>query len=725
MTTVYYNNEPINIYWYDEAEQLIKQLANQYEDDITEVSKKGKGRNKVYYYNYPCAFDIETTTIKAGELDYIGTDDSPPIAFPYLFQWNIYGKVIMARTYKQSLNIFKWLAQYFGTGDNTRLILFDHNLGYEHQFYKGLWDIVPEKCFAIDEHHPLTILLKNGLMFRDSMKLSNMGLELLTKDWSKHYFKAKEIMNYSQLRTPYSILDHDTLLYSALDVLSLSEAIYNFITAKGENIWTNCPTSTSFIRKQLKTRIGVGVKHRTKEQKKYFNILAKQAIDAEQYELLTELFRGGNTHCNRKYTGQYLEGLLHFDIISAHPCEMVCEPEYPVGVWHKFDKGVKVSTMELFEKSGYCTMFKIALINARIKKDIPVPYISISKMQIIKGSNMNISDNGRYLGGLDVISVSIFGVEWPIIKSQYDFDNAVILKGWFAYKSYLPDIIRNFILELYAKKTELKHVPDKELEYALAKIDLNGCYGMTATNPIIHGFDMTNNDIIPKEEKNPSEVLLKYQNSTSYFTVWAWGAMTSALTRIYLQRMIDCAGWDNFVYCDTDSIFAINTPEVIERIKAMETDIIAHHRKCGLNLIYYDVNGKPHELGALDREPDVHFKSWGAKKYITVENGILKCTVAGVPKKKGAEIIGTPDNFKLGLNFSGTITGKQCLWYNEPLGYKLHDEQGREIDVNYNIAMLPCDYLLSISQDYRECLSINNNFHWFFTEVEKDGIIET
>ena len=115
---------------------------------------------------------------------------------------------------------------------------------------------------------------------------------------------------------------------------------------------------------------------------------------------------------------------------------------------------------------------------------------------------------------------------------------------------------------------------------------------------------------------------------------------------------------------------------------------------------------------------------WGAKKYVTVENGKLTCTVAGVPKKAGSKIIGKIENFNLGLNFKGKDTGKNCLWYNPDPKRMLHDEQGREIEIHGNVAMLPCDYLLSISQDYQECLSIEGNFHWLFKDGDKNTINE-
>ena len=238
MKHIYYQGKEITIYEFQEAEKQIARLSDIYYGDKTTVASGGKNRNRIEYYNYACAFDIETTTIKPGELDYSGTEEDPPIAFPYLFQFNIYGSVIMVRHYSEAMQVFSWLAEYFRTGANRRLVIFDHNLGYEYHFFRDLWKLDPEKCFALDEHHPVTLITKDGLMFRDSYKMTNMSLETLTKDWSKVYFKEKELMDYSQLRTPYTGLDNNTLLYSALDVLSLSDAIQQFLIARHEFIWT-------------------------------------------------------------------------------------------------------------------------------------------------------------------------------------------------------------------------------------------------------------------------------------------------------------------------------------------------------------------------------------------------------------------------------------------------------------------------------------------------------
>lgn len=725
MISVKYKGRPVPIYEYEDAEPLIKRLSDKYAGDITKVARGGRGRNKIEYYNYACSFDIETTTIRPGELDYIASEDAPPVAFPYLFQWNIYGHVIMVRQYEHAIKVFNWITKYFRTALNRRLILFVHNLNFEYVFWKDLWNIEPSFCFALDEHHPVTVVTTDGLMFRDSFKMTNMSLETLTKDWGKEFKKEKEIMDYSVLRTPYTELDDNTLLYSALDVLSLSESIDNFLNARNEHIWTICPTSTSFIRKNLKQTIGlVNTKTRSKEQNDYMKFLQTVSITPDMFKLLTRCVRGGNTHANRNITGKLLKDVVHFDICSSYPTQMVCYPIFPVSRWFELDAGSEMEDIELLEDNGYCTMFDMVLINPRIKAGVTVPYISIAKMIILKGQRMDATDNGRYMGGLEQIEISIFGMEWDIIKRQYDFDDAFIVRGYYNRKGYLPDILRRFVLGLYEKKTTLKGVEDAAIEYAIAKAELNGVYGCCIMSPFKTRYEMDESGIKEKDPENLNDFLPKYQKSRSYFLPYAVGVVVAMGARVYLQRMIDAVG-DNFVYCDTDSIFSINPDESRKAIKELEQEIVAEQRKCGLNICYNDIKGNPHELGTIDEEPLAeYFKTFGAKKYITVEDGKLKCTIAGVPKKKGAEVIKTPDRFQLGLNFRGEDTGKLCVWYNDKPPFKLHDEQGRPIDIYSNVAMLPCDYLLSLSSDYMECLSINGNFHWSFKQADENVINE-
>lgn len=709
ITSVRYQDEVIPIYWYDDAGEIIYSLARRFRSDVTEVRRGGRDRGSYLYYKEPFAFDIETTTILPGELDY-WRDDGRPIAFPYLFQFCIYGTVIMCRQISEAMSIFDMISSAFIGNSGRRIVMFDHNLGYEYGFFKDLWPVNGKRSFALDEHHPVTIELENGIILRDSYKMTNMSLQTLTADWSVKYRKNKEIMDYSLQRTPYTDLDHDTILYSALDVLSLCDAIVPFLAARGERIWTKCPTSTSFIRASLKKEVGYGVKTRTREQKKYIAQLQEMKITAQLYEMLIRQARGGNTHANRRITGiiqgdpETGSGVYHADITSSYPAQMVCYPEFPIAAWQPLDPDCPISTIELFEANGYCTLFDIVLLDPEIRPGVTVPYIPNSKAETLKGYS-EYSDNGRYLRGAAMLKMTIYGIEWPIIKAQYKTKDTVILGGWFAKKGYLPDIIRRFVLALYAKKTELKGIPEKEVEYALAKTYVNGVFGMAFTRIIRDLYVFSEDDIVLSDPKDTAEELERYQGKTSYFLPYAWGSMVATLGRVYLQKMIDACG-RHFLYCDTDSVFASHPEIVRPKMQQLEKEITAYQRQCGLQLVYNDIKGQPHELGGIDEEPECAFMTYGAKKYITVDKYGLHSTIAGVPKKEGAEIIGSWDNFKLGMVFSGKETNKMCLWYNDNEDVIIHDQEGREIRTYSNVAMLPVSYVLSLSDDYTLCLQI-------------------
>ena len=257
----------------------------------------------------------------------------------------------------------------------------------------------------------------------------------------------------------------------------------------------------------------------------------------------------------------------------------------------------------------------------------------------------------------------------------------------------------------------------------LAKTYVNGVFGMSFMKIRLDNYIVTDDGIYLSEASDPAEELKKYQDSISYFIPYVVGCLIAALGRVHLQAMIDCCG-DNFLYCDTDSVFFSEPEKIWPRLIDMDDKDAEERRKCGLPICFDDIKGRPHEMGRIEDEGSCGFKSFGAKKYITVEDGKLACTIAGVPKKAGSVLIGTPERFQLGFNFKGADTGKNCLWYNPPLGYDLHDSEGRTIPIHYNVAMLPCDYLLSMSSDYTECLSIEGNFHWQFKEADKYGINE-
>ena len=141
--------------------------------DSLDIQLVKDGKTKCEYLNIESAFDIETTsTIYNGEKS----------AFMYVWMFGIgYGNdVFYGRTWEEFLSLCDLLGAYFDLHENKRLITYVHNLGYEFQFMRKLfnWDGV----FSINERKPIKALTDIGIEFRCSYILSGYSLASLAKN---------------------------------------------------------------------------------------------------------------------------------------------------------------------------------------------------------------------------------------------------------------------------------------------------------------------------------------------------------------------------------------------------------------------------------------------------------------------------------------------------------------------------------------------------------------
>ena len=130
------------------------------------------------------------------------------------------------------------------------------------------------------------------------------------------------------------------------------------------------------------------------------------------------------------------------------------------------------------------------------------------------------------------------------------------------------------------------------------------------------------------------------------------------------------------------------------------------------------IEGIEKPIGVWDYEGTyTHFKTLGAKRYLVREsNGEMVMTVAGLSKKNGIEYmerICNNDYMKVFENFTDDLyipsneTGKSTHTYidNEFNGV-ITDYTGKELEVNSrsSIHLEPCDFTLSISEQYTKFL---------------------
>ena len=141
-------------------------------------------KTSVEYLNLEGAFDIETTSTY--------TKKGKKFSFMYLWGFGLgeHGDFLTyGRTWDEFKEMLEVVSNELNININRRLVIYVHNLGYEFQFMRKLfdWDMV----FSVDERKPIKALTSSGFEFRDSYILSGYNLESLASNLISHKNKKK------------------------------------------------------------------------------------------------------------------------------------------------------------------------------------------------------------------------------------------------------------------------------------------------------------------------------------------------------------------------------------------------------------------------------------------------------------------------------------------------------------------------------------------------------
>ena len=205
--------------------------------------KKDK-KTKCEYLNIEAAFDIETTSLTvAGEKN----------AFMYIWMFGIgYGSdVFYGNTWDEFCECVEIVSDYFDLDNDRRLIVYVHNLGYEFQFMRRIfqWDGV----FSITERKPIKALTTSGIEFRDSYILSAYSLAGTAKNLSKHKVKKMEgDLDYSLTRHYKTPLTEKEMGYCENDIVVILAYINEQIEQNKGNITKIPLTNTGRVRQYVK-----------------------------------------------------------------------------------------------------------------------------------------------------------------------------------------------------------------------------------------------------------------------------------------------------------------------------------------------------------------------------------------------------------------------------------------------------------------------------------------
>ena len=633
----------------------------------------GTQNRKLHYKDIIAAFDIETTRL-------------PEIEQSIMYVWQLHLDgigTIIGRTWDE---LWALLKQFRDELQKETVCIFVHNLSYEFQFLRGIYNFQEDEVFAVDSRKVLKCTMWDGAIeFRCSYLHSNMSLAQYTKKMGVEHGKLSgDEFDYSALRFPWTPLSDKEIAYCTHDVLGLVEAIKKEMEMDGDNLYTFPLTSTGYVRRDAKAAMRKSRNHGVKD------ILP----DYELYTLLREAFRGGNTHANRYYTQRILHDVKSADRVSSYP-EVMCNRQYPVSEFHKSCDNSPQRVIALITKQKKAVVCRVKLWAVMLVDEFwGCPYLSLDKCRnVINGAR----DNGRILSA-DYLETSATDVDLKIILNEYKFDNMEFSDVYYARYGYLPKPLIDVVQDYYRKKTELKNVPGQEVFYTKAKNKLNSCYGMMAQDPGKQSYIFKDGEWTA-EEKEQSEIM--EERNKHAFLAYQWGVWVTAWARYELEEGLKIAG-HNFVYCDTDSVKYIGDCDFSAYNRAKEK------RSAETGAYATDKHGETFYMGVYESDGSYsEFATMGAKKYVYKETpyGETHCTIAGVNKKLGGKELdknGGISAFRRGFVFR-EAGGTESVYNDHPTNGVIEID-GHKLLITPNIVIRESEYTLGVSRDYASLL---------------------
>lgn len=634
-------------------------------DSVNERNLRGNNKG-IYYYNVPASFDIETTSAAT-------QGGAVKVAFMYVWQFGINGRVIYGRTWDEFTLFCGYLVKALQLCEKRRLLVYVHNLGFEFQYIRKRFEW--HKVFSIDVRRPLYAITAEFIEFRCSYLLSGYSLETVGKHLQK--YKVSKLvgeLDYLKIRTSATPLTGGELDYCFNDVRVVMAYIMELKEQYG-GIDRLPLTNTGKVRRKCRYNCLYyqdkdGKKKRNFRYRDLMNTLTMSGI--KEFDALQKAFLGGFTHANAVYSMQTVENVASYDFTSSYPFVMLSE-KFPMsrGIMVQPQSGAEIA--HYIYSGKYCAIMYVCFTEI-IKAIEQETYITAQNCTRIEGA---VYDNGRIVAAkyLELICTNI---DIEIIRKCYNAEKCVCRKILIYKADYLPKPFAATVVELYKTKTVLKGVAGSEQEYQNAKGMLNSCYGMCVTNPLRDEITYEGGHWGISRIENREEKLYNYEFSQNRFLFYPWGVFVTAYARRNLWTGILECGSD-YVYSDTDSVkirnhethmryFEDYNHGVIEKLKRAA----AYYGFSFEDLTPKTQNGDTKPLGVWDFEGVFkRFKTLGAKRYLVEkEDGEFSLTVAGLNKrvampyllkKYGAD--GVFRAFTNGLYIPEEGTGKNLLTY--------------------------------------------------------------
>lgn len=684
-------------------------------------------------------FDIETTSIDKER------------SVMYIWQICVNGRCFYGRLWSEFENFISLLNSY-----GARYYIWVHNLSFEFAFIQSLFDF-SEHCKVHESHSVREAEYKN-IIFRCTYFMTNLSLEKVAEQYKLDFEKLDgNAYNYDLKRYSFTELTDFELKYCQHDVLILWAYIKTF-----DKPFSKIPsTATGFTRALYKDNI-----------KKYGDTakiatIAREDVcsNPEDFELLQNAFAGGYTHANSRYIGHTLENVRSRDKTSFYP-SIMARFKFPRKLTRLNSEDIEKHFTELYnakDSNGepeYFLIIRVGFTNLRARGHITT--ISEHKCLELSGSYYEDEkrkaykeelarcdekrrkeiereiqkpdiDNGRLFSCKHVL-IDITSLDLETIDLFYEYDEKVIIKGLWSKLRYLPVSLLMTMLELYAQKTELKNVEGKEDLYMALKALLNSLFGVCVTSPlrekwVYKEYEFYTEDKPPIEEQE--EELKKY--ARNHGLLYQWGVYITSVSRNEILHHNHALGDVRVIYNDTDSIKYFYDDFTEKYFEDFDNNVVKPQlRRCyeylkdnipALDWKYFeplDIENNKHLLGIIEVEGTYkYFKTLGCKRYIHTDinkkgEEILKCTVAGCPKKAMKAALETrgktwKEIFRVFRYDLEVRDCKKIHYFTEPKEpEEMTDYRGVKgvVKCEYGISLLPCSFKMSQAATFYTFLSV-------------------
>lgn len=616
----------------------------------------------------------------------------------YIWQFSIEDTIYYGREFNELYQFLVDVRNDIKKSDKKPMIIYIHNLSYEFSFLRGL-PFTWVNIFARTLRKPMKALTEENICFKCSYMLTNLSLA----SWGKQLGVNKKTgdLDYTKLRTPLTPLSDIEMSYCEYDIKIMIVGLKKFRN-KYKKLSKIPLTSTGEVRKVVSKIYENDYKHK-------YHITKLQPKNVNQWKIYKSVFGGGDTHAHVVNVRKNIKNVTHIDETSAYP-SMIVRKKFCNSPFVEVKTTVKLD----FEKYGY--IFCLKMENVQLKGTLS--YISKGRCKIVSGA---LEDNGRIINANKII-LYCTEQDYIMIKKLYNFDET-ILHLYRSRKTYLDTKYIEYVLQLFSDKTTLKNVQGYEDLYLQQKAYLNSLYGMMVTDIVQPIIEYKNNEwyatnIMEQDiQHDIDEVQNKiYKNNLAYIygiyvTSYARYELWNAILKISEYDEETGQHNNDVCYFDTDSIFFKNGEKHKQLIEELNIQIIEETKKA---MDYHKINydkfqpltpkGEPSILGTWTYEPIAEvFRTLGAKKYITIEDGEMRLTCSGVPKD-AIKSIKNINDFEDGFIFSNTDCHKGLSHYLDGDNYEGYLTDGYYLHQPFGLNIRNIGYRVGLTSDFKKII---------------------